>query len=527
MTPVWEAGPTPPGDADAAARTTGHGVLVGSLWNSVSQVLPQAYVLIISVAAARYLGPSGMGQQSFIAFVEIAAIELASGGMKESVTRYVGETLGRGRPEQVRALVGWGARVQLVGALAGGGALVGVGLAGADPRAAWILAGLAGAMAIGQTVQHSTLAGAQRWRDASVAGLVAGTLSAPAMVAVLAAGGGITGMFAVEAAAIGVGLAGTAAFARRYVSTLPRAEKPDAALRQAATRFAAFATFGVLVHFIIWKRSEFFFLKAYSNDSQIAFYSIAFAAVSGLSLLPDAMSNSLSPAFATLHGAEVRDRIRTGYWRAQRLVLLLTLPLTAGLVALGPELVKLVYGHRYADTGPILWVLAGSFPLIPLRGVANSFLVGTRRLRFILTTDGLGGAVTIGLNLLLVPRFDAIGAALANTVGQLAVIVPYLVYSGRALRPLDLPLRAILSPLAAAAVGGLFAAGLVEAVGGLPGLLAGGLVGLIAFCSASAAWRPLSASDATWLEELVRQRLGRGAAVAVRLFGRPEAAPPA
>ena len=171
-------------------------------------------------------------------------------------------------------------------------------------------------------------------------------------------------MFAVEAGAIGVGLIGTAALNRSYVGGLPSASEPNPALRRAIGRFAALSTLGVVVHLIIWKRSEFFFLKAYSSNSQIAFYSIAFAAVSGLALLPDAMSNALSPAFATLHGAEARPRIRTGYWRAQRLLLFVTLPMTAGLLALGPELVKLVYGHAYSDTGPILRLLVVIFPFI-------------------------------------------------------------------------------------------------------------------------------------------------------------------
>ncbi|MFN2616195.1 MAG: polysaccharide biosynthesis C-terminal domain-containing protein [Thermoleophilaceae bacterium] len=518
--------PTPPGDADAAARTTGHGVALGGLWNSVSQVLPQAYTLIVSVAAARYLGPAGMGRQSFIAFVEIAAIELISGAMKESVTRHVGETLGRGRPGQVRALLGWAGRVQLVGALAGGAVLVGVGLAGADPRGAWIFAGIAGALAIGQTVQHSALAGAQRWRDASVAGLLAGTLAVPAMIVVLAAGAGITGMFAVEAGAVGLGLIGTAALARRYVQALPADPQLDTSLRSATARFAGIATFSVLIHFIIWKRSEFFFLSAYSSDSQIAFYSIAFAAVSGVSLLPDAMSNSLSPAFATLHGAEARDRIRSGYWRSQRLLVLMTLPMTAGLIALGPELIRLVYGGAYRDTGPILLVLAAIFPLIPLRGVANAFLMGTRRLRFMVISEAIAGVVTIGLNFLLVPRFDAIGAAVANTCGQLSVVGPFLVYSGNFLRPVALGRRTTAASLVASAAAGLAAAGALAALGGLPGLLAGGVAGIVVFVAAGALLRPLSAEDATWLDELVRPRLGARAVAGVRLFARGPAQPP-
>jgi hypothetical protein len=52
------AGPDQPGLA--AARTTGASVVRGGIWNLVARVLPQVYVLIISVAAARFLGADGM-----------------------------------------------------------------------------------------------------------------------------------------------------------------------------------------------------------------------------------------------------------------------------------------------------------------------------------------------------------------------------------------------------------------------------------------------------------------------------------
>src|SRR4051794_6487794 len=46
--------------------TTGARVFGGGIWKMLSNALPQIYTLILSVAAARDLGPSGMGRQSFI-----------------------------------------------------------------------------------------------------------------------------------------------------------------------------------------------------------------------------------------------------------------------------------------------------------------------------------------------------------------------------------------------------------------------------------------------------------------------------
>ena len=64
--------------ATGAGGTTGARVVRGGLWKMLANALPQLYTLVLSIAAARYLGSSGMGRQSFIAFVEAATITLLS-----------------------------------------------------------------------------------------------------------------------------------------------------------------------------------------------------------------------------------------------------------------------------------------------------------------------------------------------------------------------------------------------------------------------------------------------------------------
>src|SRR6266516_369552 len=79
---------------DAAAATTGATVLSGGAWKAASLTLPQLYALVQSIVAARFLGPSGMGVQSFIAFTEISVVNLLTVGLSNSLMRYIGERLG-------------------------------------------------------------------------------------------------------------------------------------------------------------------------------------------------------------------------------------------------------------------------------------------------------------------------------------------------------------------------------------------------------------------------------------------------
>jgi len=72
----------------------------------------------------------------------------------------------------------------------------------------------------------------------------------------------------------------------------------------------------------------------------------------------------LTPAVATLLGAGQMDRIRSGYARALRLVLLGSLPVAAVGLALVPELVTLLFGRGFRDKRDPAPDPACTFPLI-------------------------------------------------------------------------------------------------------------------------------------------------------------------
>ena len=63
-------------------------------------------------------------------------------------------------------------------------------------------AGVACATAVMASVPGALLAGAQRWRDASIVGLIAVLVVTPTTVLVLSLGGGIVGLFAAIPAVI-------------------------------------------------------------------------------------------------------------------------------------------------------------------------------------------------------------------------------------------------------------------------------------------------------------------------------------
>ena len=447
---------------------------------------------------------------------------LLAGGLPLALTRYSGDALGRRRPGVVIGLARWVRRISIGAAVIGAAIMVGFGLAGATPRAAWFIAAVVVAASLIQRVPSAVLNGLQKWRAASVVGVVMAVVAAVSTVLVLWAGGGIVGMFAVEAAVTLASLVWLWSLSRRAEATLGTPEPVDPNLRGDFLRYAFIASLGVILTFVVWRRSEFLFLNHYSTDSEIAIYSVAFSSVAALLLIPQAIVGVLLPAVATLLGAGATERIRQGFERAIRLLLVLTLPMTAFAIALGPLTLRVVYGQDFSGAGPVVVLLLIPLPIVTLMNLSKVVLAGMGRQRFQLASGAVGAAANIGLDFALIPHYDAVGAALANAGGQLVSGLPVLVYAIRRIgvahwEPWPLA-RTALASVGAGAAGWL----VQDWLGGVAGILLGLAVASVVFAGLAVALRILTVSDAVWLDDLIGRLFGGRLGRLIRICARPQ-----
>jgi O-antigen/teichoic acid export membrane protein len=504
-------------EREIATATTGGSVLRGGLWNSASKILPQFFTLVVSIAGARLLGASGLGRQSYIAFVATSAIYVLGLGIPVALMRQIGESVGAGLAPQARGLVRWSLRFSVVGAVIGLLGLTAVALGGAQPQAAWILAGLIVAAGVLTQIPDAIISGLQHWRDSSVVVLWSSAVGAVATVLVLAAGGGVTGMIAVQlAVALPILFVMAVLGRRRLFAVAPRSEIAPRALRARTLRYSASVFVGSLVTLVVFRRSEFFFLNHYASDRDIALYSVAFSVMTALVLVPEALGAVLTPAVATLLGAGQMDRIRSGYARALRLVLLGSLPAAALGLALGPELVTLLFGRGFRDSEIPLLVLLAPFPLIPLMAVSFSLIEGLGKVKFPLVA-GVGSAVlNVALDFALIPSYSANGAAAANSIAQGISAVVILVYGVRLVGGVRWEVNPLARMAITSAAVGALAWGAVSAIGGVVGLVVGLALATVAFVLLCVLLRVISHDDAAWLRQTFGSMLGGAIGTAIR-----------
>jgi O-antigen/teichoic acid export membrane protein len=464
-----------PAKATTYEATASSRAFRGGLWQSIGQVSPYVYTVIVSIVAARILGPERMGRQSFIAFTATAVQTVCTTGLGTALLRFIGELRGRGLAGRLRPLYGLAWRVSLLSGAIGGAALLVVAGAGAQPTWAWLFAGAAVVAGVLHRVPGTFLIGLQRWRLHAMVLLVTGAASVAATIAVLILGGGVSGMLGVIAGTAAAMLVWTTVLARRLLNDPTVREESLGELRSNVLKFAAASTVPVIFSLVVFQRSELFFLERFSSDTQIALYSIAFSATATLVAVPTAIGSIVTPSVAGLVGTGEFDRVRRGYSRVLRLSLLFALPLAAAGLALGPQLLRLVYGERYAGVGDIFMIVVLTLPLTPLSGASSAVVMGYGRVRLPIVVSGMAAAVDVALAAVLVPRLDATGAAIANTCAFTVAALLLIVYAARLVGGVHLGWR----PIARIAMVSVVAAALARVV-----LLAGESVEVFAAAAA-------------------------------------------
>ena len=508
--------PAPPDDDAALEQTAGTKAFRGGLWQSTAQIAPYAYSLVISVVAARILGPDQMGRQSYIAFVVVIVQFALSGGLSNALLRYTGDLVGRGRRDMLASLANWATPVCVVIGVVGGLGLVIAAALGAAPAWAWIWAAVAVAAGVVGVVPGAILIGAQQWRPYANVVLVTGAASVVATVAILEVGGGVSGMLAV--------IAGTAiarwlwmeVLSRRVLRSFSSAHEPLGSLRREVLAFSLAMTVPVALNLVVNQRSEFFFLEHFSSDKEIALYSIAFQATAALIAVPRAIGAILTPSVAGLVGAGDFDRIQRGFSRVLRLSLLFGLPLTAAGLALGPDLLHLLYGNRYAGAGTVLIVVVLTVPLSPLGGASGALLVGYGRARAPIMISAIAAVVDLTLAWLLVPRLDAVGAAVANTAASFVATTLVLGAAVRVVRGVEIGWGSVIRVTAISTVAAAAARLVLVGGNGVGLFVLAAAVFVAAFALGALAVRAVPKDDATFLIHVAGRR-GRFARVLERL----------
>lgn len=157
---------------------------------------------------------------------------------------------------------------------------------------------------------------------------------------------------------------------------------------------------------------------------QNGYYEQAQKIIRVLTVLTTSIGTVMASRIAILWKDQKREQIQKLVEQSFRMVFAVGIPVVLGLWLVADRFVPIFYGDGYVGVIPLLKVLV---VLIVIVGCSNvigiQYLIPTGRETYVTRSVMIGAIVNFSLNLIMISRYQAIGAAIASVVAEVVVTI--------------------------------------------------------------------------------------------------------
>ena len=390
--------------------------------NLAVAVLALVNILIIS----RALGPAGRGDVAFLSAIVYLTANLAALGINEANANY-----GAAEPE-ARAALATNSVVLAVlfSALANAVVLILIAVfpaVGGDVSRTLLLISLATVpvLIIGFYLQYLIQAD-YRFVVTNIAWLLSPVTNV-VVNGTFAVAGALTVQSAVITNLVGQGLTSVMLF--WYAATrFSGFGRPSMPIAVRSLRFGVRSHAGRIMLLGNYRLDQWL-LGAISGSRQLGLYSVAVSWAEVLFYLPTAIAASQRPDLVRASRAEAAEHAAFVY----RAATIVTVFLAGGLIAAAPILCVTIFGEDFRGSIVDLRILAlGAFGIVALKQLGNA-LTAQSRPTLASAAISVGFVSTLVLDILFIPPWGGVGAALASTISYTVAGVAVIVIFARAL----------------------------------------------------------------------------------------------
>ena len=238
-------------------------------------------------------------------------------------------------------------------------------------------------------------------------------ISAIVGLTVARAGYGVIGLATSLLAGSIVNVAWSYRAAHRLVAT--QAHTPTRAWTWKRLILAAlpFALAGLFVK--IYSYVDTLMIQHFWTDREVGFYAVAYKLTYAFQFLPLAFVGALYPGMSSAF-AENKAELTRLVRGSLRLMAGVSIPVAVWLSLFAPTVIRLMYGHAYDGSIPVLrilpWVLVPIFLDFPIGSLLNA----SHRAHLKTASMGVAMVVNVVANALLVPRLGPVGGAIAGVI---------------------------------------------------------------------------------------------------------------
>lgn len=178
----------------------------------------------------------------------------------------------------------------------------------------------------------------------------------------------------------------------------------------------AFPFLTVVIFHVLYLNVDIILLSKIKGVIHVGWYTAAANDIFfGLHIIPATISTIIYPIFSR-HYTESIERFRNSCNFAIKILILLGVPISVGIFILAPQIIHFIFGPRYENSIAVLQIFALSISFVFARDPLGLGLAVTGKIKTLMWLNASFLVLNIILNILLIPFYAEIGAAIASVI---------------------------------------------------------------------------------------------------------------
>ena len=171
---------------------------------------------------------------------------------------------------------------------------------------------------------------------------------------------------------------------------------------------------------VLMNSSNALLLGYFCDMREVAFFRVVLPLAALNQLVMNSFALLYTPSASRLFAREDKEGINDLYWRTAVWMAIVSFPIFAVTFSLAKPLTVQLYGARYGKSAAILALLSLGYYFNTALGFNGLTLKVLMKLRYIVTVNILAAVTNVIVNLLLIPRYGAMGAAIGTAGTMIA-----------------------------------------------------------------------------------------------------------
>lgn len=186
-----------------------------------------------------------------------------------------------------------------------------------------------------------------------------------------------------------------------------------------------------MMFYLIYYQSSIILIKYLIGPKEAGIYNIAVAVMTAVYLLPGAVYQKFLIPKIQRWANHDRERFYQVYRQGNKAMLVLGTGAMLMIWLFSSWAVPLLFGKQYSGSVILLNILALSAPLVFIATGVGATLVTGEHVRKRVKYQGVIAILNVFLNLVLIPAFGVLGAALSNVISNLFLLLAYYMAAQR------------------------------------------------------------------------------------------------